>query len=391
MVVIVIIPLVAMMMHFNRKYFLILVFVFEICLATILIFGELIVIGIIAINIIVCMLYFVTRWGEVMIISSSESEKKAYALLKEMENTMSVVDSVSATLNTNVTNCNNYLYTIKESSNSVVSVAEDFSKCLASEANSIKNVSIMMADADKKVADTVTISKELSEVSSVTKSMINDGVKNVNEMSNQMDIINTAVTESYSTVLKLQKSMDDVNKFLDGINQIAEQTNLLALNAAIEAARAGEYGKGFAVVADEVRKLAEESTNTVSLINQIISQIKSDTDMVLNKVHNGTLATQSGESIVNKVNLSFQELHESFKKIDIKIENELEEMENTKAIFAKVKSEMDDMAGIFEGQATSSQEILALMEDQNSKVENIFVLIEDIKNSSDKLNKTLSK
>ncbi|WML37022.1 methyl-accepting chemotaxis protein [Clostridium sp. OS1-26] len=70
------------------------------------------------------------------------------------------------------------------------------------------------------------------------------------------------------------KVVQDVKQMAEVIQGISKQTNLLALNAAIEAARAGEQGKGFSVVAEEIRKLAEQSSSTVSSIENIIDQVQ---------------------------------------------------------------------------------------------------------------------
>ena len=68
--------------------------------------------------------------------------------------------------------------------------------------------------------------------------------------------------------------VDEVKVMADSIGNIASQTNLLALNAAIEAARVGESGKGFAVVADEVRKLAEQSSEAVNNIHNVVDKVE---------------------------------------------------------------------------------------------------------------------
>ncbi len=115
----------------------------------------------------------------------------------------------------------------------------------------------------KRFSEINSFAIHLADTSLNASQIVFEGTEKINHMEKQIAIINTAVSDSLTTVQELDSSMDDINSFLSGINQIAEQTNLLALNAAIEAARTGESGKGFAVVAEEVRKLAEQSANTV--------------------------------------------------------------------------------------------------------------------------------
>ena len=75
--------------------------------------------------------------------------------------------------------------------------------------------------------------------------------------------------------LEKSKAVEKVNALAAAIQDIASQTNLLALNASIEAARAGEAGRGFAVVATEIGSLAEQSSNTVADIMNIVAEVQS--------------------------------------------------------------------------------------------------------------------
>lgn len=116
-------------------------------------------------------------------------------------------------------------------------------------------------------------------------------------------------------VSKLNENIYKIDTITASINNIAEQTNLLALNASIEAARAGEAGRGFVVVAEEVRKLAEQSREASDTIAKLITNVSIDakevsetTQVVTNEVLSQT------EKVEDTINL-FKDIVDSIGKI----------------------------------------------------------------------------
>lgn len=137
------------------------------------------------------------------------------------------------------------------------------------------------ADIEKLSVDGVALSEEISERATSLQESANEAVERVSDM---YETIKNEVAKA----VEAAECVKEINAMTDSIMQISSQTSLLALNASIEAARAGEAGKGFAVVASEISKLANETSDSVTSINEIVSRVNASVDGMVHSMEDTT-------------------------------------------------------------------------------------------------------
>ena len=175
-------------------------------------------------------------------------------------------------------------------------------------AGNMDNVVDASRSIDEMCTDTSATTQRLAAGMQQVASVTEDIHSNINDMQEEAELIQTQTKQGESRAVEIMqraehlkqvaasssesatticremkektmeaiedaKAVEKINALTAAIMEIASQTSLLALNASIEAARAGEAGKGFAVVATEIGSLANQSSDTVTHINNIVSEI----------------------------------------------------------------------------------------------------------------------
>ena len=205
---------------------------------------------------------------------------------------------------------------------------------------------------------------ELTSSSRHVEGIINEGLREIKQLS-ELTISNEKATrEICNTILLTKKSSEQIREASRIISEITQETNLLSFNAAIEAARAGEAGLGFSVVASEVQKLAEQSAQSAGYIDGIVQELQSNMAKSIegmDKISETSAKQRQGVyDMINKYHSIADSIHIS-QEVTGRLDESMEAMQ-------QVKNEMlimlQSLAAIAQQNAAGTQQASAAMQQQ---------------------------
>jgi methyl-accepting chemotaxis protein len=128
---------------------------------------------------------------------------------------------------------------VKEMSRLVAEV----SKNLVSQGSAIQNAEAITESYNQSVEKVADNAARVTRESADTRNLAQSGARSVNETVDSMQAILARVTSLAGKVNEMGQRSDQINDFLETINEIASETNMLAINAAIEAARSAAHAE----------------------------------------------------------------------------------------------------------------------------------------------------
>ncbi|MBX0358201.1 methyl-accepting chemotaxis protein [Halobacillus sp. Nhm2S1] len=332
--------------------------------------------------------------GPVYVKSKDEIGQLADATNDMQRSLNEVIQSVSFTSN-RVSGQSEALtqsaYEVREGSEQIASTMQELSSGAESQANGATHLSDQMRTFGEKIQEANANGESISGTSTEVLAMTDRGRESMQLAVAQMRTIDRIVKESTEKVKGLDLQSKEISKLVRVIEDIADQTNLLSLNAAIEAARAGEHGKGFAVVADEVRKLAEQVTNSVGDITEIVEGIQKETGNVVTSLEAGNSEVDQGSRQMEETGATFDEIKDSVSEMVAKIQNISAHLKEIAENSIHMNHSIEEIASITEESAAGVEQAAASAQQSNSSMEEVSQTAEVLSNLAEQLNEQVRR
>lgn len=307
------------------------------------------------------------------------------AMQHELRNIISSVSQATTQVMSSSEELTQSTHEVGQGAEQIAVTMQELASGSESQANYTSDLSMNMQNFVQTIEASADQSDQVYQTSNDVKALTEKGKGLMDASVTQMQMIDNIVKQSVEGVKELDNKSSEVTKLVSVIEEIAEQTNLLALNAAIEAARAGEQGKGFAVVAEEVRKLAEQVSDSVGDITDIVLSIQAESNNVAQSLENGyeqvtkgtTQIERTGETF-NKISSSVQSMGASIKEISDKLQANKQQTLDMNASVEEIASVSEESAAGIEQTSASAQQTTSTMQEVSASSEELAKIAEEL-------------
>lgn len=275
---------------------------------------------------------------------------------------------------------------VKEGSEQIASTMQELASGSETQASSASDLSSTMMSFANEIDEAHINGGRIEQSSGEVIHMTAEGSKLMDSSKGQMLKIDQIVHDSVQKVKGLDKHSQEISKLIAVIQDISDQTNLLALNAAIEAARAGEHGKGFAVVANEVKKLAEQVSNSVSDITGIVTNIQTESSLVVESLEVGYKEVEQGTEQIEATGEKFNGIQAAIDDMVNNIKSVSESLGNIALTSQQMNSSIEDIAAISEESAAGIEQTSASAEQTTASMEEVAEGSRDLAKLAGELN-----
>lgn len=280
---------------------------------------------------------------------------------------------------------------IMEGSAQIASTMESLADGAEQQANRAGDLTHQMTLFSSRVGDANANGTAIEKASSEVLGMTNEGASLMGSSTAQMAKVDQIVSEAVRKVEGLDTHAKKISELVSVIQDIAAQTNLLALNAAIEAARAGEHGKGFAVVADEVRKLAEQSSNSVTNITDIVENIQRESFAVSSSLQAGYEEVEQGTAQIKVTGETFERIRLAVSEMVHQVQEVSTNLEAIEADTSNMSQAIQEISAISEESAAGVEETTATTIETNAAIEEVARSAHELENMAEGLDQLVNR
>ncbi|RYD89939.1 MAG: methyl-accepting chemotaxis protein, partial [Sphingomonadales bacterium] len=176
-----------------------------------------------------------------------------------------------------------------------------------------------------------------------------------------------------------------IERTVDKIVLVSVQTNMLAVSGSVEAARAGDAGRGFAVVSTDIRKLAQDASDNIDGIKDVVRLIQMQIVAVR---HDLQAIIEASDAEIAKNRRIVARLVDAEADVDTMVRGNQTILDAAGAILVaakQVQAGTQQIATVAQQASAASEQAASAAREQSRGAEDLAAAIEEIASLADEL------